>query len=130
MSAVLPDQATLAHQLAQLLATDPGYAGLPWRSLAMVGEAAPGCLSMHGFLYLPDDRAVPAFPRNIQVFKQLKALATLMQRRDGRYWNACVVGIERASGQARFHFEYGDAGSWLITAQNASQMAEWLRLVA
>jgi hypothetical protein len=117
----------LVQEVGTLLITDPKISSDPWVHLVIVAQVMPTSLQVNGFAYSETGKASPTGPRNLDVLDRFEDLRASMSEPGKESWKACLVRIDRPSGDISIDFEYDHPESWLITPANGKRMAEKLR---
>jgi hypothetical protein len=123
------DKDDLVQEIGILLLNDPKILTRHWKHLAIVAQLEDLSTSVSGFAYQEDGKAVPTSPGNSAVPPKFVELSAAMRDAGKSSWRACLVRIDRSSGDISIDFEYDHPEKWLIVPSTVKQMAESLRPV-
>lgn len=123
----MTDKDALIVELGTLLARDAKVASKPWDAYALIAWFGDGVLKVNGFRYVGSDPGEPASPSDPTVDTRLAALREATEVDGKAPWQACVVRLDHASGQATVDFHYEDAADWQVTPATAAAIAQRAR---
>src|SRR5258708_38149274 len=119
----------LVQEIGSLLFNDSEISDREWSHLMIVAQLREFSTKVNGFAYHEDGEAVPTSPSNFEVPKKFEELSKAMREAGKNSWSACLVRIDRSSGDVSIDFEYDSPEKWLIVPSTVKQMAETLRPV-
>ena len=95
-----------------------------WDHLVLACRIEQDEPQMNGFAFTKDGKHVPVAPTDFDIPDLLLELRNSMAASDKKApWLACLIRIERDSGEIDFEFEYDKAERWVITPGNVEQRA-------
>ncbi len=121
------DKDELVQEIGTMLMQDPDIGSVAWRHLAIVAQMMPGSTKVNGFAYREVGRPVPTSPGNFDVLKKFRELREAMIEPGKESWKACLVRLDKLSGEISIDFEYDHPEKWLISPATVKTMAETLR---
>lgn len=118
------------HELVgTLLQEEALRADADWTSLGVIGAVEPGMQSLDAYRFSGPTGIPVATPlREQALFDALVALRENSTGPNGRSWDMCVIKFDRASGQSKIDYLYGDeTDRWRIRPDNFEEVTEALR---
>jgi hypothetical protein len=100
--------------------------------MELSGHRSPGAgpLNESKWLYLSRRRKSRSYRTiEFQNSQKFRELSEAMREAEKDPWKACLVRIDRSSGDISIDFEYDHPEKWLIVPSTVKQMAESLRPV-
>jgi hypothetical protein len=123
------DKDDLVQEIGTLLLNDSEISSGEWSYLVIVAQVQDLSTKVNGFTYHEGGEAVPTAPSNSKIPKKFRELSEAMREAEKDPWKACLVRIDRSSGDISIDFEYDHPEKWLIVPSTVKQMAESLRPV-
>jgi hypothetical protein len=118
----------LITEIGLRLRRDIGGRRASWRDIVQSGIVERNDPEMSGFVYFSDGKVEPASPHDFTILELLVELRDAMAASDRKApWRACLIRVNRASGDINFDFEYETAERWRVTFATSASRAEEFR---
>jgi hypothetical protein len=118
----------LIHETGKTLVEDIGSRKPSWAQLVLVATIEDDSTETSGFVYFEDGKYEPVSPRGFATSDLLEQLRKAMAKADRKApWRACLIKIDRASGEVDIQFEYDQADRWAVNLKNSAKRAEEFR---
>jgi hypothetical protein len=122
------DKDELITEIGSRLGQDIGSRRPDWNDIVQSGIVEKNEPEMSGFVYFGDGKVQPTSPRDFSVLDLLLELRDTMASTEKKgAWLACLIRVNRASGDINFEFEYDRPDRWRVTFKNSASRAEEFR---
>lgn len=122
------DKDALIVEIGKKLSRSVGAQHKDWVHLALVTHVDASSASTTGFAYDKNGKHKPFVPRDFDIGDDLEKLQEVMaMASNGERWCACLMRLDRSTGEIDFDFEYENADRWSDDMTDFDKLPQELR---